>query len=623
MAEPSTKRLRCIIIGAGVSGILMGIKIKQAFGDYVEFQIFEKNEDVGGTWFENRYPGCACDVPSHIYQYSFCPNPYWSSFYASSAEIQSYLRAVVFHYGIDRHISFKSKIAGAEWDDQRDVWTVRVENKGQFECEILVNAGGILNNVAYPQLRNLDRFKGPVLHTAAWDGDVDLWGKRVAVVGAGASAIQCLPAIQAQVEHADIYIRTPSWISPPPGAAINPERNHVYTAEEIERFKTDAAYSVRVRKDMETAYNSMFRAFIKGSPEQQELRRRFAAYMKARIPEPHLQTKMIPTFDVGCRRINPGEAYLEALQQANVSAVFDAIDHVAEDGSGIVTAGGQLRPADVIIAATGFDTSFRPRFPIIGAGGRDLRELWKDDATAYCGLAVAGFPNYLLFLGPNTPISNGSLMGTLEATADFFIRIMTKVAAQRVRSFAVRPDVQADFDAHTQQLMQNMVWSGPCSSWYKSKSSGKILALWPGSSLHYRQVLDSNRWEDFEWKYDANRFAHWGDGLSHIERRPDPDPAPDTHEPKPKDLAYYIEPHANLPLEAYYLSSRGYSRQPMLPKPRVDSELASSPSPSSSSSSSSSSSVFPPRSDTDLSSEDTAGWNTVEAHLAGVAALGT
>ncbi|ETI26084.1 hypothetical protein G647_02861 [Cladophialophora carrionii CBS 160.54] len=509
-------------------------KLQEAFGDSVEIKVFEKNSDVGGTWFENRYPACACDVPSHIYQFSFAPNPYWSKFYASSAEIQSYLKAVTLHYRLDRFITFNSRVEKAAWDDARCLWTLTVGGC-EYESEILVNASGILNNPKFPEFAGLEAFSGEVVHTAAWDDQVDVTGKRLAIVGAGASAIQVLPALQKDAHHIDIYIRTPSWITPPSGASFSNEYNHIYTADEKAQFVEDDNYSLQIRKEMEASFNAMFGAFLKGSEKQQEMRSRIETRMKELIHDVDLQQKLIPTFEAGCRRLNPGERYLEALQQENVTPVFESIQMVTTDG--IQDSSGKIRPADVLIAATGFDTSFRPRFPIIGTGGQDLREMWKDEPASYCGLAVAGFPNYLLFLGPNTPISNGSLMGILEGTADFFIRLIRKMRVQQASSFDVRQSVQDDFNNHTQSVMKDLVWTGGCRSWFKN-SHGRVTAVWPGSGLHYREFLEADRWEDFEWRYDGNRFAYWGFGFSQREGGESP------------DLSYWIKPHPNLPLEA-------------------------------------------------------------------------
>ncbi|KAL1850047.1 hypothetical protein Plec18167_008252 [Paecilomyces lecythidis] len=452
-------------------------------------------------------------------------------------QIQTYLKAVVLHYGIDAYIQYNSKVGHAVWYEQRSQWSVSVEGKGVFECDVLVNAGGILNNPKFPNLKNLGNFNGELAHTAAWDETINAKDKRVAIVGAGASAIQTLPEMQSIATHVDIYIRTPSWITGPFGSQLEGELNHTYTEEERTRFRDDIEYSLRTRKNMETSFTGMHRAFFKGSDEQKEWRTKLEKRMRELIHSEDLQQSLIPSFEAGCRRTSPGERYLAVLQKDNVEPIFTPIQEVTPRG--IRDSNGVERPVDIIIAATGFDTSFRPRFPIIGRNGIDLRDSWKDEPNSYCGLAVSGFPNYLIFLGPNTPIANGSLIGALEATADYFIRLLRKMITQRVASFDIRSDVQADFNTHTQDFMRHMVWTGSCRSWYKN-STGKITAVWPGSGLHYREFLESDRWEDWEWHYKENRFQYWGQGLSTIETSGDKD----------KDLSYYIRPHPNLPQEA-------------------------------------------------------------------------
>lgn len=441
-------------------------------------------------------------------------------------------------------MSFCRKVTEARWNDSTSEWQVDVDGKETFECDVLINACGILNNVQWPRLAGLGRFGGRICHTAAWEMDVDLKNKRVAIIGAGASAIQLLPAIQDQASHIDVYIRTPSWIIPPFAASINSENNHTYTEEEKQRFACDPVYSLTERKKMEALFNGLFKMFCKGSAEQQDMRDRLEVSMRQNITKDEYLDKLIPTFDVGCRRTSPGEPYLKALQRDHILPVFDGIDRVTSTG---IMAGGTDREVDVIIAATGFDTSFRPRFPIINHKGQDLRDLWKDDPESYLGLAVSGFPNYLTFLGPNTPIANGSVLGSLESTADYFIRLLSKKIQERIVKFDVRKDAQTDFDQHTQRLMQKMVWTGSCNSWYKSKS-GKITAVWPGSSLHYIQTLKSNRWEDWNWTYQQNRFDWWGQGFSDIEARDN------------ADLAYYIEQHEPIPLDAFdHVATEGES----------------------------------------------------------------
>ncbi|KAK0647922.1 putative sterigmatocystin biosynthesis monooxygenase stcW [Lasiodiplodia hormozganensis] len=313
----------------------------------------------------------------------------------------------------------------------------------------------------------------------------------------------------------------------------------------MQQFRDDPIFSVKTRKEMENHFNGMFKAFFKSTEEQQDLRARFELRMKNLIKDEDLQKKLIPSFEVGCRRINPGESYLVALQKQNVQAVFEPIEAIAKEG---ILVGGHVRRADVLIAATGFDTTFRPRFPIIGRENNNLQDLWESNPVSYMGTGVAGFPNYLMFLGPNTPISNGSLMGSLEATSDYFIRMLRKVLREDVKTFDVVEAAQRDFDTHTQSFMRQTVWTGACRSWFKSGPGGKVTALWPGSSLHYMQVLAENKWENYSWTYRGNRFAHWGKGMSWIE-----DPSGDglgidasealrsrTIPFKGADLSYYI-----------------------------------------------------------------------------------
>ncbi|KAJ9144148.1 Monooxygenase [Pleurostoma richardsiae] len=550
--------LRCTIIGAGVSGLLMAYKLRKHLKGYVHFNIYEKNSELGGTWHENTYPGCACDVPSHCYQYPFAPNPAWSKFYASSKEIKSYLEGVAKHFDLEHFIHYSSRVVSAQWLEEPGIWTVQVENGPSVESEILVNASGILNHPQLPDIEGLSNFAGPLLHTASWDSSVDLKGKRVAVIGSGASAVQLLPEIQPLSSQVHVFIRTPSWITRPLGMPIPDATNYTYKENEKDGFRLNEEAYLKIRKSFEADSNGQFRAFFKGSTEQEDVRAKFETRMKTLIHDEDLQRKLIPSFEAGCRRINPGEQFLVALQQPNVQPVFDRIDKITPHG---VVAAVTEYPADILVAATGFNTSFRPRFPIIGRNNVNLQDIWAEEPVSYWGTGVAGFPNYLIFLGPNTPISNGSLMGSLEATGDYFVRLIRKMIRQHVKAFDVRPDAQQDFDRHTQSYMQNMVWTGTCRSWYKKGVDGRVSALWPGSSLHYIQALAENRWEDYQWGYEGERYEYWRHGLSWIED-PETDPLGldeqeslrtcSTIPKKDSDLAFYIRkspplPHSSIP----------------------------------------------------------------------------
>ncbi|KXH25723.1 hypothetical protein CSAL01_04915 [Colletotrichum salicis] len=547
------QRLRVTIIGAGVSGISMAYKLQKHLKDYVEIQILEKSPELGGTWFENRYPGCACDVPSHCYQFSFAPNPDWSRFYASSQEIQAYLDGVARHFDLRKFIKFNTVVTKAEWSEDSGTWSVETADGSTFVSEILVNASGILNNFQMPNIEGFENFAGPVLHTANWDSSVGISGRRVGVIGAGASSVQLLPEIQTEASKINIFIRTPSWISPP---CALPEANrpgHTYGTDEKKVFRDDEREYLETRKGLESQFNGMFQAFFKANPEQRDIRQRFETRMRSLIQDKALQDQLVPKFEAGCRRINPGERYLLTLQEPNVEPVFDGIERITSSG---IVAGGVEYPADILIAATGFNTSFRPRFPILGRNGVNLQDLWADEPTSYYGTGVSGFPNYMVFLGPNTPISNGSLMGPIEATGDYFVRILSKVVRQRVKSFDVRPEAQRDFDKHTQEFMKHMVWTGTCRSWFKKGITGKVSALWPGSSLHYMQCLAEGRWEDYEWRYDRERYSYWREGFSWIEQ-PERDPlgieqreyatSMTTIANRSSDLSFYLQKAESLP----------------------------------------------------------------------------
>lgn len=296
----------------------------------------------------------------------------------------------------------------AEWSEDSGTWSVNTAHGSTHVSEILVNASGILNNFQMPNIEGFEDFAGPVLHTANWDSSVNLSGQRVGVIGAGASSVQLLPEIQTEASKISVFIRTPSWISPPVALPEANRPGHTYGTDEKQAFRDDEREYLETRKGLESQFNGMFQAFFKANPEQRTMRQRFEMRMRSLIQDKALQDQLVPKFEAGCRRINPGERYLLTLQEPNVEPVFDGIEKITSSG---IVAGGIEYPADVLIAATGFNTSFQPRFPILGRNGINLQDLWADEPTSYCGTGVSGFPNYMVFLGPNTPISNGSLMG--------------------------------------------------------------------------------------------------------------------------------------------------------------------------------------------------------------------
>jgi len=322
--------------------------------------------------------------------------------FASSGEIQSYLSHVVDHFDLAHHIEFETTVTRSAWSEQESKWLVNTEcngivNKGR-KADVLINAAGILNHYRYPDIPGLDSYRGRLIHTADWDHSVDLAGKRVSVIGAGASAVQVIPQIQPLVKELSVYIRTSSWITSLPDSFEGVDNNSHNIAGYLQRCKS-----------LESYYNKLFPVFYRDSKTQTQKREELELWMRERIADPSLRKNLIPNYELGCRRISPGEPFLQALQKPNVTCIFSPI--LTCQPEGLETQDG-IEISDVIIAATGFDTSFRPRFPLLGRNGVDLRDLWKDDPISYMGLGCAEFPNYLSMLGPNCPVANGSLIGT-------------------------------------------------------------------------------------------------------------------------------------------------------------------------------------------------------------------
>jgi len=508
------RHVKIVCVGAGASGLLLAYKLQRSFENY-DLVVYEKNAEVAGTWYENRYPGCACDIPAHTYTYSFEPNPAWSSVYAGSREIFQYFDSFCDKYALRKHIKVKQQVSKARWDDARAKWDLEIVNLAdgstiQDSCDILVNASGVLNSWKWPKIRGLESYKGKLIHTANWDPNVDLHGKSVGLIGNGSSGIQVLPAILPEAGSITAFIRSPTWVAP----QLLPQ--HVYSEEERRVFETDPNALLRHRGELETMTNSLFSIFLSDSPAQKKLSGDLAALMKSKIGDEVLEKLLIPTFPLGCRRITPGVGYLEALKSDKVKLVYGEIQEITERGC--ISDDGRECPVDVLICATGFDTTFKPRFPLIGADKRTMSECWEKEATSYLGLAVPNFPNYFCFAGPNSPTGTGTFLIALEAQADYMLKMIDRWQTENIHSFSPKMNAVEDFVAYKDNFMKGTVWTHECNSWYKSNSiSESITAIWPGSSLHYLEAMAEPRYEDWDLKYSGNRFAFFGNGFSQTE----------------------------------------------------------------------------------------------------------
>ncbi|KAJ9144942.1 Cyclohexanone monooxygenase [Pleurostoma richardsiae] len=542
-SEPITKPLyderdmKIICIGAGASGLVFAYKLQRSFEKF-SLTIYEKNTELSGTWFENRYPGCACDVAAHNYTYSFEPKPDWSSVYASSKEIYGYFNDFADKYNLRPYVKTQKQVVSARWVPERGGWIVGVKDlvSGEvFEdfCHILVNAGGILNAWKWPSIPGFEDFKGPKLHTAAWDDSVDVDNKTVGLIGNGSSGVQVLPAIYPRVKKIVHFIRKGTWVAPP----LRGLSQHVYTPEELDRFANEPGFLLEHRKKYQTSTSGVFNLFIRGSQTQKDVRASMEKHMTERIQDPVLRERLIPHWSVGCRRLTPGIKYLEALQTDKVDVIMSGIKEITPTGTRTVD--GHQQDFDVLLCATGFDVSFRPRFPLLGQGGEDLRELWSKEALGYLGLAAPQMPNYFAFLGPNCPIGNGPILIAIEAQADYILKWCDRWQTENIRSFTPKWDAIKDFNAHSDQFMRNTVWTEDCSSWYKGNSvTGRVSALWPGSTLHYLEVLSQIRSDDWDVEYNGNRFSFLGNGFSQTELDPT------------SDWAFYIKEHDDSPFIA-------------------------------------------------------------------------
>ncbi|KAF8645084.1 hypothetical protein AX16_008142 [Volvariella volvacea WC 439] len=521
-------RLKIICIGAGASGLIFAYKLQRSFSNF-DLIVYEKNPGVTGTWFENKYPGCACDVASHAYTYSFEPNPNYSSVFAGTDEIEAYFKSFAAKYDLNKFCKTQHQVVGAFWNEKKGYWRVDVRNleTGESltdECHVLVNASGILNAWKWPKIPGLEKFKGPRMHTAQWDKDVDLRGKHVAVIGNGSSAVQLVPAIYPIVSKITTFFRSPTWVSRPVDLEFRE-----FTEEERKTFATNPAAFLEYRKRLEIRYHGLFLVLNRDSKEQEAARTLITNQMKSALAGNRaLQERLIPDWALGCRRVTPSAGYLQTLGKDNVEVVWGEVERITETGC-IAGGNGDQHEFDILICATGFDTSFVPRFPVIGRDGRSLNQEWADEPKAYLGIAAAEFPNYFTFMGPNCPVGIGPLPRVSEVQADYMLKFINRLQTENIHSFAPKRQAIEDLTVYKDRSMAKMVWSDGCPSWYKgNNTNGKVIAMWSGSLLHYIEALSDVRYDHWDIRYSGNMFAYLGNGFSQAETDPT------------ADMAYYI-----------------------------------------------------------------------------------
>jgi len=464
---------RVAILGAGASGLCMAIALKKA--GIESFTIFEKSDGVGGTWRDNTYPGAGCDVPSHLYSFSFAPNPDWSRIYSPQPEILAYFEDCARRFDLLRHCRFRTELESARFDEAAGLWRLRTKEGEEVAAEILVSAVGQLNRPMYPKLPGLENFRGKTFHSARWDHDYDLAGKRVAVIGNGASALQFIPRIASVVGKLSLFQRSNNYVVP--------RRDRAYTAREKAWFRRSNAFRQWHRGLIYLVLENNFFAFRPGSFWSKVMARAAKGQLAAQVPDPVLREKLTPDYPIGCKRILIGDDYYPALVRDNVEVVTEHILRVTEDA--VVTADGREHPVDAIIYGTGFvTTSFLAPIEVVGRDDIALEDVWKEGAEAYLGVAVSGFPNFFLLYGPNTNLGHNSIIFMIECQVRYVTACIEEMRKQRLRWLDVKVEAMVRFNKELRRQLDKSVWATGCTNWYKTES-GKITNNWSDFTIRY------------------------------------------------------------------------------------------------------------------------------------------
>ncbi|MGB8994231.1 MAG: NAD(P)/FAD-dependent oxidoreductase, partial [Pseudonocardiaceae bacterium] len=465
-----------IVIGTGFAGLGMAIRLRQH--GIVDFLVLERAADVGGTWRDNRYPGCACDVPSRLYSFSFELNPSWSRNFSGQQEIWEYLRHCTDSYGVRPHIRFQHEVLDAAWNHPQRRWRVRT-NRGELTCDVLITGTGALSEPNIPDIPGLDSFQGTVVHSARWDPDYDLRDRRVAVVGTGASAIQFVPQIAPEVASLTLLQRTAPWVLPRGDRDFGDVEQRLYrVVPALQRLARAAIYCGREALVPGFAVNPRLLKVA-------ELIGR--AHLRRQVPDPELRAKLTPDYTIGCKRILISNDYLPALTRPNVEVVTSGIARVGPDW--VQAADGTRRKVDTIIFGTGFHVTDMPMASWIrGRDGRTLAEVWSGGAQAHLGTTVSGFPNLFVLVGPNTGLGHTSLIYMIESQVAYTLDALRHLKRTGAPAVEVRPEAQAAYNQTVQRRMEGSVWTaGGCASWYLD-AHGHNTTLWPTFTWRFRRA---------------------------------------------------------------------------------------------------------------------------------------
>lgn len=476
----TTREATVGVLGAGLSGVAMGMQLRRAGID--DFVIYERQPDVGGTWYRNTYPGLHCDVPSHLYSYSFEPNPEWSMVYAGQAEIQAYVRACAEKHDLIQQTRFATSVDTARYNADRGAWDVEVAGGDTAQHRVLVSATGGLTGPRFPRIEGLRDFGGPMWHSGAWRDDVELTGRHVAVVGSAASAVQVVPAVADRAARVTVFSRTPNWVMP--------RYNRPYTQDEQDGFRSDERAVQAVRRQQYRMSLLWYQAFQKKPAAIEKLRRAGLANMRKSIGDPALIEALTPYYDPGCKRILVSDDYYPALAEDHVQLVPYGVEALTADS--VVAADGSRTEVDVVIFCTGYRLGRRddgsPAVEVYGRDGRRLAEVMAQQAAAYRGIAIPGFPNYFTVCGVNGVVSYTSLFASAELQTELIASVTSRLIGEDLTSIEARADVTLDYTNSIQAELAGMSWTGNCTNFYRDRE-GRVVSFFPGTLGRMRREL--------------------------------------------------------------------------------------------------------------------------------------
>ena len=482
--------LRFVVIGAGMSGILAAIKLREAgFEDVV---VYEKADRIGGTWRENTYPGLSCDVPSHFYSYSFAFNPEWSQRFAPGPEILAYFEAVTRRYGVDSRIRYRKEVRRCAFAHGR--WRLETTDGATDEADVVIAATGVLHHPAYPGIEGRGTFAGPCFHSARWDHGVPIAGKRVGIVGTGSSGVQIVSAIVDEVGELRLFQRTPQWIAPAP--------NPAYAEEEKATFRTTPAAIEAIRDEVSRAFIDGFANVLVDAeaPMLQAIHAGCVAHLENRVRDAVLREKLRPTYRAACKRLIISDGFYEAIQRPNATLVTD--DIVRIEPGGVRTRDGALHELDVLVLATGFhvDWFVRP-MAVRGRDGVALDDVWAEGPFAYMAISVPAFPNFFMLNGPNGPVGNFSLIEVAELQMAYILQLVEAVRSGRCDEVSPSQDAMTRFDAERRAAATKTIWNSGCKSWYLDAAG--LPTAWPFTWDRFRDEMSRPRLADFDMRHGS------------------------------------------------------------------------------------------------------------------------